>query len=232
MSDRPVDVTGLAPIEKRSTVADNVYGELRGALIVGKFDPGQTLTISALAEAFQTSHMPVREALRRLAAERAVEIGRNGSAHVPDVTCATLDDICRARIALECLATELAVDNISAAEIAALERLEQEHTATSHQQNVYEMLEKNHLFHFSIYAASRSQTLLQLIDTLWLRYGPFMRMLSNHIAPQLDKGLHEPFMKGHKAIVRAIKSRDKAQASRLLKDDIEQTQLMLRKLCR
>lgn len=231
MNESPREIGGFGPVRQRATIADNVYQELRTALIVGRFDPGQTLTISSLAEAFHTSHMPVREALRRLAAEGAVEVRSTGSAHVPEVTRTALDDICRARIALERLATELAVEQITPAEVSALERLEQEHTATSHLNNVYEMLDKNHQFHFSIYRASQSPTLLQLIDTLWLRYGPFMRMLSDHVAPQLDEGVHEPFMQGHRAIVEAIRARDKTQAADLLQADIERTQHLLQGLC-
>ncbi|MCL4675445.1 MAG: GntR family transcriptional regulator [Pararhodobacter sp.] len=231
MNHQSREIGGFRPVRQRATIADNVYQELRTALIVGRFDPGQTLTISSLSEAFHTSHMPVREALRRLAAEGAVEVRGTGSAHVPEVTRAALDDICRARIALERLATGLAVQAITPEEISALERLEQEHTATSHLNNVYEMLEKNHRFHFSIYQAARSPTLLQLIDTLWLRYGPFMRMLSDHIAPQLDKGVHEPFMRGHRAIVDAVRARDPERAADLMQADIERTQHLLQELC-
>lgn len=231
MAVQPREIGDFGPVRQRATIADNVYQELRMALVVGRFDPGQTLTISSLAEAFQTSHMPVREALRRLSAEGAVEIRGTGSAHVPEVTRAALDDICRARIALERLAITLAVENITAAEIAALERLEEEHTATSHLNDVYQMLDKNHQFHFSIYRAARSPTLVQLIDTLWLRYGPFMRMLSDHMAPQLERGVHEPFLHGHQAIVEAIRLGDAALAADLLQADIESTQTLLQGLC-
>lgn len=82
--------------------------------MVGRFDPGQTLTIASLADSFGTSHMPVREALRRLAAENALEIAPNGSARVPAISKARLDDLCRARIAIEGLAAELAVPNADA----------------------------------------------------------------------------------------------------------------------
>jgi len=231
MNDQPPEIGGFGPVTQRATIADNVYNELRTALVVGRFDPGQTLTISSLAEAFQTSHMPVREAMRRLGAEGAVEVRSNGSAYVPEVTRVSLDDICRARIALERLATGLAVTKMTAAEIATLELLEHEHTATSHLNNVYEMLKKNHLFHFSIYRAARSPTLLQLIDILWVRYGPFMRMLSDHMGPQLGMGVHEPFMLGHRAIVDAIRSRDAVRAEDLLQDDIERTQRLLQRHC-
>lgn len=224
--------TGLAPVATRTTVADTVHTSLQQALVVGKFKPGQTLTISSLADTFQTSHMPVREALRRLAAEGALEMRPNGSAHVPEVTRTTLDDICRARVSVERLATELAVQNITATEIEALERLEADHAVTSHLKDIYEMLEKNRAFHFTIYRAAQSPVLLQLISTLWLRYGPFMRMLSNHLAPKLADGLHEPFMDGHRAIVEAIRAKDGPRAADLMQGDIERTQALLQQLCK
>lgn len=222
----------LHPVSNRVTVGDGVYFQLRNALITGRFDPGQVLTISSLASGFQTSHMPVREALRRLAAENALEIALNGSACVPKVSVDRLDDICRARIALEGLATELAAGMIADEEIPVLETLIAEHEATSATGNVYDMLLKNRDFHFAIYRASRSEVLVQLIDSLWLRYGPYMRMLSSYIAPQLDSGLHEPFSEHHHAIVKALRARDGKGARQHMIADIEGTQMLLRDLCR
>ena len=63
---------GLARIE-RETVQERVYGVLRYRLMRGGFEPGQKLKIARLASALGTSAMPVREALNRLAAERAIE---------------------------------------------------------------------------------------------------------------------------------------------------------------
>ena len=125
----PFASSELQPVAARVTVADTVYLNLRQALILGRFDPGQALTIGALAETFQTSHMPVREALRRLGAEGAVQIRPNGSAHVPQALPKALEDINRARMALEGLAAELAAQRISGPELAALEDLEARHRA-------------------------------------------------------------------------------------------------------
>ncbi|UUP15904.1 GntR family transcriptional regulator [Nitratireductor thuwali] len=221
----------LGPVSSRVTIGDGVYFQLRNALITGRFDPGQVLTISALAKSFQTSHMPVREALRRLAAENALEIASNGSACVPKVSVERLDDICRARVALEGLATEIAAGTIRPEEIPAVEAFMAEHEATSAGGNVYDMLLKNRDFHFAIYRASRSEVLVQLIDSLWLRYGPYMRMLSSHIAPRLGTGLHEPFANHHHAIVDALRRRDGAAAREHMVADITGTQMLLRELC-
>ena len=46
----PLANAALRPVSARKTVADTVYLSLREALIIGRFDPGQVLTIGALAE--------------------------------------------------------------------------------------------------------------------------------------------------------------------------------------
>lgn len=221
----------LRPVSARVTVADSVYQNLRQALILGRFDPGQVLTIGALADSFHTSHMPVREALRRLGAEGAVEIRSNGSAYVPEVTLDTLEDISRARLALEGLATELAAERITEADLRALEELEARHAATARLRDVYEMLERNRDFHFAIYTTANSPVLMNLIESLWLRYGPFMRLLSQRIAPEMESGTHEPFQQGHRDIVEAIRARDGTRARNAICRDIEGTKKLLAEIC-
>ena len=94
----------LKPVSSRMTVQDVIYGQLREALMSGRFQPSQTLTIAMLSDTFRTSHMPVREALRRLVAENALTITTAGSARVPTVSLVALDDLFLTRVALETLA--------------------------------------------------------------------------------------------------------------------------------
>lgn len=221
---------GFEPVSGRTTVQDGVYQQLRHALMIGSFDPAQTLTIASLAEAFGTSNMPVREALRRLAAENALEISQNGSACVPVVTRARLDDLCRARVAVEGLAAELGAPRLSTADIAALEQITAEQQAIGRNDSIYELISKNQQFHFTIYRASGSDVLFQLIETLWLRFGPYMRLLSNHVAPSMRAGAMEPSGR-HTAIIAALKDRDFARARDEVVTDIRTTQETLRPLC-
>lgn len=227
MQSEPV----LEQVTSRATIQDLVYRQLRSALINGNFDPGQVLTISSLAGQFGTSHMPVREALRRLAAENALDVSRNGSARVPPVTLARLDDLCRARVAVEGLAVELGARFITAEDFASLTEIENAHTAAAKAGDVYGMLVGNHDFHFAIYRASGSDVLVQLIDTLWLRFGPYMRMLSTHVKPLVERGPHEPYIRQHVAILAAIEQRDEAKARAELERDITVTWDLLKELC-
>src|SRR3569833_822419 len=68
------------------TVQDRVYSVLRDRLMRGGFEPGQKLKIAELATALGTSAKPIREALNRLAAERAIETKPNHNIHNPTQT--------------------------------------------------------------------------------------------------------------------------------------------------
>lgn len=228
--DLALGLSELGRPAPRTTVQDGVYQRLRLALMVGRFDPGQTLTIAALAEAFGTSNMPVREALRRLAAENALEIAQTGSAQVPSVTQARLDDLCRARVAVEGLATELAVGNLTARDIAALKALVAEQQGIARQAEVYDLILKNQEFHFTIYRAAGSEVLLPIIESLWLRFGPYMRMLSRTVGPLMNAGAMEPSGR-HRQIIAAFEAGDAARARAEVVADIGNTQETIRSFC-
>jgi DNA-binding GntR family transcriptional regulator len=221
----------FVPIATRITVQDGVYRQLRHALMIGQFDPGQALTISSLAEQFGTSHMPVREALRRLAAENALEIASNGSARVPAVSATRLDDLCQARVALEGLAAELAQPRLQGDAIEALEAIVGQHEALGRSGQIYPMLAKNQQFHFMLYAASGSEVLLQLIETLWLRFGCYMRMLTRHIEPLMKARRDDMFAENHHKAIAALRRKDAGAVKQAIVDDIKATRDLLYELC-
>lgn len=222
---------GLSKVSSRVTVQDGVYEQLRHALMWGKFEPSQVTTIASLAAEFGTSHMPVREALRRLAAENGLEIGRNGSARVPAVSRARLDDLCRARMVLEGLATELATANMTERDIDNCLAVAREHEQLGRSGQVYDMLRKNQEFHFAIYEKSGSEVLPQMIETLWLRFGPYMRMLSDLVKQQIEDGVLYSYSTYHYEIIEAFRRQDAAEAGKLMVKDIEATQKLLQGMC-
>ncbi|OLP57761.1 GntR family transcriptional regulator [Xaviernesmea oryzae] len=221
---------GLGPVSGRVTVQDAIYLKLRDALLIGRFDPGQVLTMASLAQGFETSLMPVREALRRLAAENALEIARNGSARVPPVNLARLSDLMRARVAVEGLAAELAAQQASADNLAALKANIAVHEAAAAGGSVGDMLDANRAFHFLLYRAAGSDVLFQLIDTLWLRLGPYMRLLSVHVEPLMREAEPQAYTRHHHRILAALTERDAGRAREALVADIRGTEDILRKI--
>ena len=113
----PALAVHLAPVT-RETVQDRVYRELRRALIHGRFNPGEVLTIQGLATILATSTMPVREALSRLISERALEALPNRSVRVPLVDAGRLEDLLRARIVIEGAAFDMAAARLESGDFA------------------------------------------------------------------------------------------------------------------
>ena len=102
----PVDAGFDVPKLARSTLNEEVYEELKQALISGKIAPGSTMTIRSLAHSFGISIMPVREALRRLVAEHVLVLLPNRSVALPIFTAERFHEITRIRTSLEGLAAE------------------------------------------------------------------------------------------------------------------------------
>jgi DNA-binding GntR family transcriptional regulator len=204
-----------------TTVQERVYRELRGALQQGRLRSGQSMTVRALATAVGTSEMPVREALRRLIAEGALVQAPNRSFQVIPMTQERLAELTRVRVALEGMAARLATDNADAALIAALTQLNDEMRAAIEPGHADHVLRANQEFHFAIYRAANSPQLLELIDMLWLRSGPY---LADMLRGRADA--REIFRRGtvvHGRLIRALGRRDPDGVVRALSIDLERT---------
>jgi DNA-binding GntR family transcriptional regulator len=102
-------------------VQDQIYDKLRRAIMSGKLVPGQAVSIRSLAFSLGTSAIPVREALRRLAAERAIEVLPNGSVGVSAMSRARFEDLRRTRVLIEGFTVEQAAGRLSDADFRKME---------------------------------------------------------------------------------------------------------------
>lgn len=207
-------VAAFAPVERES-VQDKVYGALRARLMRGAFQPGQKLKLAELAAAFGTSAMPVREALSRLVAERALEALPNRSVRVPSVSRDTLADLMQARFAVEGLAVERAAARIDADALAVLQRAIAAQSQTDAEHEPEASAEQNRAFHFAIYRAAASAVLLPMIESLWLQFGPYLRVASERFDGGDGRGTNF-----HVEIVDALLRRDGRAARAALESDI------------
>ena len=158
---------------ERETLHDRAYLELKKAIMSGAIRPGATITIRAMATALGTSPMPVREALRRLVAERALEMVPTRSVTLPLMTAERFDEIAKLRITLEGLVTEAGAVHLSR---EGLRRLQQGYAEMNKLKNVNEYLAKNQEFHFTLYQAANMPVALQMIESLWLQAGPLLNL--------------------------------------------------------
>jgi len=163
----------LSVIE-HDTLHGRIYQELRKALMSGAMRPGQALSYRSLAEALGTSPMPVRDAVRRLITERALEARPNRTIVVPKLSIERIEEVYKIRIALEGLAAEQAAARIQDRDIAELRGLEEEMEAAQKTGAVRKYVDLNWRFHFKIYGLAGMPQLTELIESLWLQIGPMI----------------------------------------------------------
>jgi DNA-binding GntR family transcriptional regulator len=207
---------GLAmPKLQRNTLNEEVYQQLKQALMSGRIAPGSTMTIRSLAGSFGISSMPVREALRRLVAEHVLVLLPNRSVSLPIITRERFHEITRIRTSLEGLAAEEAAPLIGAKEIRMMSALNDEMERPGATRRP-DYLVKNREFHFCLYQSSLLPTLVKIIEALWLQIGPLLtiqqgKFVSEESFPQLH----------HRRLLKALKERDSAQARAAVIGDIE-----------
>lgn len=207
---------GTTAFDSRS-VHERIYDEIRTSLSQGKFSEGQTLTTRGLAAMFGTSEMPVREAIRRLVAEKYIVQLGNRSFQVPQLSAEGFRDVISVRLLVEGHAAAAAARKADAKDIAALREINDRMRAAILSRNAPDTLRLNEEFHFSVYALTASGTLLETIETLWSRSGTY---LATVVGFDGELGVFSQAAEMHDRIIAAIEARDSQLAQTSLIDDI------------
>jgi len=191
----------------------SVYEELRRRFVTGRMMPGSSLSTRGVAQELGVSQMPVREALSRLAAEGAVEIRSKRRIVVPLMTAERFNDLLRCRELLEPEAAVAAIHYVDAARLKRLRAVDDALGIALKTGDVTSYMQGNFDFHFTIYRAQPRRTLVQLIETLWLQFGPYMRVVYGRVgtARLVDQ---------HQVAIRAIRERNATRLKRAILADI------------
>ena len=96
---------------------------------------------------------------------------------VPAMTSARFDDLLRCRLLLEPDAARLALDFVDRQRLKLLKEIDARMDLALKTGDVNVYMEGNFNFHFELYRAQGMNTLNQLIQTLWLQFGPYMRVV-------------------------------------------------------
>lgn len=89
-------------------------------ILQGRFRGGQRLVTQDLAERFQVSHTPIREALSVLGGMGVITLEPNRGALVRRMTAREVREVCQVRRVLECEAVRLACHRLDRADLKSL----------------------------------------------------------------------------------------------------------------
>ncbi|APG95659.1 GntR family transcriptional regulator [Sinorhizobium americanum] len=189
----------------RGTGWKNVYETLRNEILALTLAPGQLLDESTLAERFDMSRSPVREALIRLAGEDLVVTLANRSTIVAPIEVATFPKYVEALDIAQRMNTRLAAELRTEMDLKTIARRQKEFEAAVKTGNHLEMSEANKQFHMAIAHAGRNPYLVSFYERL-LNQG--QRMLHLHF--EYLERTHEGYLltDEHNQMLEAIRAKN------------------------
>ncbi len=192
-----------------ASVVDQVYLTIRDRIAAGSLTRGARVHQEDLAAQLGVSRTPVREALRRLAAEGFVEMRTNRGARVADVGGGDMRAPYEARLVIEPAAARLAAQRGLAAPQAQMRAAVQAQRRAI--PDVGRSFDANRDFHLALARASGNEFLLQFVQRLWVaRIGAaiYERQTESTAQMRLDADEHEQ-------ILEAIAAREARNAESL-----------------
>lgn len=206
----------------RRTSAPSAYEQIRTAIVEGRYSPGARLVEQRIAEEFDLSRTPVREALRTLEAEGLVRIEPHRGATVRTLSVPEVVDLYDLRARLEGYAAELAAQRRDDDDLATIDRGIEAFAAATTQRHT-DPLERaraldsaNKVIHGAVVAAARHRQLGQLltrtvdVSLVFLAFRTF--------SPEQTRQSHE----FHQLIRSAIAAREPGRAAALMAEHILQ----------
>ncbi|RUX78114.1 GntR family transcriptional regulator [Mesorhizobium sp. M7A.F.Ca.US.006.04.2.1] len=201
----------IIPLSKE-TLQDRVYNQVTELILDGSIVPGEMVTVQSLADAFGVSPMPVREALRRLTAANALTVVSGRSIGIPALSRERLTDLRNVRFEIEAIAAGWASQNRSEADLAIFARDLDSLERANGADDVKAYLRANYTFHFAIYRAAGSETLLKIIKDLWLQISPYFNMLH---------GSYSTANTYHQQMFAALRDRNEQAVQAAVRGDID-----------
>lgn len=222
----PLQLTPINSDAQSANLHELVYQALAQALIEGRIPPSRSLSLRGLAALLHVSAMPVRAAVSRLMAEGALELQKtNNRLRVPILDPSRLEQLTTARLWLE---PELAARAAFNADKALLDRLRRDDEALMRALRLGDVaayMQANQDFHFAIYQQAQSGLLMDMARSLWLKVGPFMRVVFGQLGTvQLPKDHHQDLINA------LIQNDPEASRASMLADIAEGSELLAKAL--
>ncbi|MDF2559355.1 MAG: hypothetical protein K0R99_801 [Microbacterium sp.] len=196
-------------------IAEQVTDELRAAIHSGELAPGERLVERKLADRLGVSHIPVREALTRLAEERLITREPRRGARVAQLSAQDLEEISSLRIVLEqfmAIRVQERWNDDSAARLGAIIQA----MSDAAPGDIDEVLRQDRLFHETLADLAEHRFLDEVSGQLRGRITGFLHAAN----AALDPAELEEHVRSHQQIVDAIASGDPDRAQAVIAEHV------------
>ena len=206
----------------------NVVSEqLRTDILEGRLKPGQWLRQMHIAEELGVSQMPVREALKELAAEGLVEHIPYRGVRVVEFSLQDVADLYTHRAVLEGMAAGAAAVSMNNKTMTKLTKIQQAITEHMAVEQLAEYRRLNRQFHQTIYQASGRSYLIRTLDQMWTAFPTMLwskfSQTMERTFPERDESDHTE----HERILAALKTGEATEAEAAMHNHIMSTAAQL-----
>lgn len=191
------------------------YLGIRDLILSGDLVPGEPVTIQGLTERLGAGMTPVREAIRRLTSEGALIFHGNRRVTVPRLTLDEVEELVFARLSLDPELARRAAERMPPEAISVLEDIDTEIDLAMERRDPRGYMIHNYRFHMAVYAPAQSDVLAPIVETLWLRCGPALRVMCTRFGAQ---NLPDE----HRVTIEALKAGDTQAVFDAIYRDIQQ----------
>lgn len=208
--------------KEKTTAATAIYQQIKEDILRGGFPAGIRLNIKDLAQRYDTSINPVREALSRLAAERIVDQREQKGFSVPVIDAAGLEELVKTRCWLEEIALRESIANMTEDYeldvVTTFHRLERTDFNLDDGSPNPKWEERHRAFHLALIANCGSSWLLSFCDHLMFQ-ATRARYLAVSNSPEPGRLRNDE----HRALMEATLAREADRAVALLKEHYGRT---------
>lgn len=187
-----------------------IFQKLRLLIVEGKIAPGSKLNERELAESLNVSRTPIREAIRRLAADGLVELIANRGAIALQLSLEDVIHTFDVIANLEGFSGELAAQNISELALSELEALQYEMMASYARRDLSTYYKLNLRIHHLINQAANNPVLTKLFSQVNARIEA-LRFRSNQDGIKWERAVEE-----HQEMLDTLKARDPERMRKIM----------------
>ena len=202
------------------SVADQVYAVLRDRIATGAVERGARLHQEDLASEFGVSRTPVREALRRLAAEGLVDLFANRGARVATSSPEQIRSSYDTRLVVEPGSARIAAQRRLAEPLARMRAAIREEEQAG--RSTARLLKANREFHLALVEGTGNEELVRFMEHVWIG-----RIGATLYASRLDADGLRADSAAHVAIADAIEAGDGEEAERLTRGHLERAMKLI-----
>lgn len=204
----------MLSIVKTEPLHAQLYQLIKKRLIEGFYSPGERLVEVRLAEEFEVSRAPVREAMRMLVQDELL-IQNGNRLYVFEPTLQDMVDIYQCRKRLESLAARLAALNINDVQLESLCNIIEETNEAWNREDMTQVVQLNTCFHETVLNASGNGQLISLTNMIRDK----VTYLRNCSFKGNVRGVS--FLREHERIVAALRGRNGEKAEIEMNGHIE-----------